>query len=158
MSSPPSHRSNPWAVLGVLCLGLFMTLVDMTIVNIALPEMIASLGASLDQALWIFSAYILGFATLLITSGRLGDLYGPRRVYLIGLAVFVAASGLAGLTATPAQLIAARALQGVGGALLAPSCCRSSPWCSRPPVGGRPSAPPARCPAWPCWSAPPWAA
>lgn len=116
----PRRRPSPWVVLGVLCVGQFMTLLDTTIVNIALPDLITQLDASLDEALWVYSAYLLSFSTLLITAGRLGDLYGPRRVYLIGLTVFVVASAICGLSQTPVQLIMARVIQGIGAALLSP--------------------------------------
>ena len=67
---------NPWLVLMVLCLGFFMILLDTTIVNIAIPDMIDELDASLDQILWVLNAYILAYAVLLITAGRLGELFG----------------------------------------------------------------------------------
>jgi EmrB/QacA subfamily drug resistance transporter len=97
-----------------------MVLLDTTIVNIALPALTVGLQASLDQVLWIVNAYTLTYAGLLITGGRLGDLYGPKRLFMVGLALFTAASAVCGLAQTPAQLIGARALQGIGGALLTP--------------------------------------
>jgi EmrB/QacA subfamily drug resistance transporter len=109
-----------WLVLAVLCLGFFMILLDTTIVNIALPALTTSLSATLDQDLWIVNAYTLTYAGLLITGGRLGDLVGQKRLFLAGLALFTAASAVCGLAANPGQLIAARAVQGVGGALLTP--------------------------------------
>ena len=109
-----------WLVLAVLCLGFFMILLDTTIVNIALPALTTSLSATLDQDLWIVNAYTLTYAGLLITGGRLGDLVGQKRMFLAGLALFTAASAVCGLAASPGQLIAARAVQGVGGALLTP--------------------------------------
>ena len=113
-------RFSPWLVLTVLCLGFFMTLLDTTIVNIAVPNLVDSLDAPLDQVLWILNAYILVYAVLLITGGRLGDLYGQKRLFLIGMTLFVAASAACGFAQSPGQLIAARATQGVGGALLTP--------------------------------------
>ncbi|MGK5553714.1 DHA2 family efflux MFS transporter permease subunit [Actinomadura kijaniata] len=113
-------RGNPWAVLLTLSLGFFMTLLDLTIVNIAVPSMIDKLGASLDQALWITSAYVLALAVLLITAGRLGDLWGKKNLFVAGVVVFTLASLACGLAQDPAQLIAARAVQGVGAALLMP--------------------------------------
>jgi EmrB/QacA subfamily drug resistance transporter len=103
-----------------LCLGFFMILLDTTIVNIAIPNMIDKLGASLDEILWIINAYILIFAVLLITAGRLGDLYGPKRLFILGLIIFTLASAACGLAQTPGQLIAFRVIQGIGGALLTP--------------------------------------
>ncbi|MDQ6772902.1 MAG: DHA2 family efflux MFS transporter permease subunit [Candidatus Dormibacteraeota bacterium] len=115
------HRQvNPWAVLIVLSLGTFMTLLDLTIVNVAIPSLSTGLGASLDQVLWVLNAYSLGYAVLLITTGRLGDVFGPRNLFAAGLSLFTVASALSGLAQSPTQLILARALQGVGAALLAP--------------------------------------
>ena len=111
---------RPWLSLIVLCLGTFAVLHDATIVNVALPSIITDLHASLDQALWVINAYLLVFAGLLIVAGRLGDMFGPRRLFVIGLALFAAASALCGAAQSPAQLIAARVLQGVGAAALTP--------------------------------------
>ena len=113
-------RANPWAVLTVLCMGFFMVLLDITIVNIAIPSMVDGVKASLDQVLWVLNAYTLTFAVLLITAGRLGDQFGQRTLFAIGLAIFTLASALCGLAQSPDQLIAARVLQGLGGALLTP--------------------------------------
>ena len=111
---------SPWLVLLVLCLGFFMIMLDTTIVSIAVPAMLKGLGASLDQILWVFNAYLLTYAVLLITAGRLGDVWGPRNLYLAGLAVFTGASAACGLAQNADQLIAARVVQGVGGAMLTP--------------------------------------
>src|SRR3979409_849326 len=113
-------RTNPWLVLVVLCTGFFMILLDTTIVNVAIPAMSAGLNTTLDQILWVLNAYILVYAVLLITSGRLGDLYGQRNLFALGLAVFTVASALCGFAQDANQLIAARVLQGVGAALLTP--------------------------------------
>jgi EmrB/QacA subfamily drug resistance transporter len=111
---------RPWLVLVVLCVGTFAILLDTTIVNVALPSMITGLHAPLDQALWVINAYLLVFASLLIFGSRLGDLWGPRRVFTMGLGVFAVASALCGAAQTPGQLIAARVLQGIGAAALTP--------------------------------------
>jgi EmrB/QacA subfamily drug resistance transporter len=116
----PEARSNPWVVLVVLVTGFFMIMLDTTIVNVAIPAMSAGLKISLDGILWVLNAYILVYAVLLITAGRLGDLYGQRNLFAAGLAVFTIASALCGLSQDENQLIAARVLQGVGGALLVP--------------------------------------
>jgi EmrB/QacA subfamily drug resistance transporter len=116
--SAPRH--SPWLVLLTLCLGFFMILLDTTIVNIAIPDMSTGLNASLDQILWVINAYILVFAVLLITAGRLGDLYGPKLLFILGLVVFTLASAACGFAQSPEQLIGARIVQGVGGALLTP--------------------------------------
>ena len=113
-------RTNPWLVLLVLTTGFFMILLDTTIVNVAIPAMSTGLNTTLDQILWVLNAYILVYAVLLITAGRLGDLYGQRNLFAIGLFVFTVASALCGVSQSPGQLIAARILQGVGGALLTP--------------------------------------
>ncbi|MDA2812226.1 DHA2 family efflux MFS transporter permease subunit [Nocardiopsis sp. RSe5-2] len=115
-----SIRGNPWAVLAALCLGFFMTLLDLTIVNIAIPDMIRRLGAAADEVLWVVNVYTLALAVLIITSGRLGDLYGQRRLFIVGVASFTAASVLCGLAPGAGWLIAARAVQGVGAAVMMP--------------------------------------
>lgn len=111
---------RPWLTLIVLCLGTFAILLDSTIVNVALPSVITSLHASLDQALWAVNAYLLVFASLLIFASRLGDIFGPRRLFVLGLALFAVASALCGAAQSPGQLIGARVLQGVGAAALTP--------------------------------------
>ena len=112
--------TNPWLVLVVLVTGFFMILLDTTIVNVAIPAMSAGLNMTLDQILWVLNAYILVYAVLLITAGRLGDLYGQRNLFAIGLAIFTLASALCGLSQNADELIAARVLQGIGGAMLTP--------------------------------------
>ncbi len=114
------YRGNPWAVLIVVSLGFFMTLLDLTIVNIAIPNMITKLHASLDGVLWVINAYALVLAVLLITCGRLGDLRGQRKLFIIGVALFTLASAACGFSPTVGWLIAFRAVQGVGAALLMP--------------------------------------
>jgi EmrB/QacA subfamily drug resistance transporter len=114
------YRGNPWAVLLVVSLGFFMTLLDLTIVNIAIPNMIDKLHASLDDVLWVINAYALVLAVLLITAGRLGDIFGPRILFVGGVTLFTAASVACGLALNPAMLIAFRAVQGGGAALLMP--------------------------------------
>ncbi|MFJ8027187.1 MFS transporter [Streptomyces sp. NPDC096311] len=113
-------HGNPWAILITLSLGFFMTLLDLTIVNIAIPDMGQDLDASLDEILWVVNAYTLALAVLMITAGRLGDLRGKRNLFLAGVAVFTLASLACGLAQNPAQLIAFRAVQGLGAALLMP--------------------------------------
>jgi EmrB/QacA subfamily drug resistance transporter len=113
-------RGNPWAILITLSLGFFMTLLDLTIVNIAIPSMITALGASLDEILWVVNAYVLVLAVLLITAGRLGDLRGQRTLFVAGVVVFTLASLACGLAPNPTLLIAFRAVQGIGAAMLMP--------------------------------------
>ena len=112
--------ANPMAVLLVLTLGTFVTLLDLTIVNVAIPSILDGLHASLDQILWVLNAYSLAYAVLLITSGRVGDIVGPRNLFVLGMGIFTAASLLSGLAQDPTQLILARATQGLGAAILAP--------------------------------------
>jgi EmrB/QacA subfamily drug resistance transporter len=113
-------RNHPMAALAVLALGLFMTLLDLTIVNIAIPSIVDGIHATLDQVLWVLNAYSLLYAVLLITSARLGDIYGPRNLFAVGIVIFTVASALSGLAQDPTQLIISRALQGLGAAVLAP--------------------------------------
>ena len=113
-------RTNPWLVLLVLTTGFFMILLDTTIVNVAIPAMSTGLNATLDQILWVINAYLLVYTVLLITAGRLGDLFGQRNLFATGLFIFTIASALCGLAQNSEQLIAARILQGTGGALLTP--------------------------------------
>jgi EmrB/QacA subfamily drug resistance transporter len=114
------RKKRPWLVLIVMCLGTFAVLLDTTIVNVALPSLITGLHAPLDQALWVVNAYLLVFATLLILGSRLGDLFGPRRLFVIGMAVFALSSAACGAAQSPGQLIAARVIQGIGAAALTP--------------------------------------
>lgn len=121
MSFPQSEsRYPPFLVLTVVALGLFVALLDLTIVNIAIPSIIDGLHASLDQILWVLNAYSLVYAVLLITSGRLGDIVGPRNLIVAGLAVFTLGSAGSGLAHDPTQLILSRAGQGLGAALMSP--------------------------------------
>ena len=114
------RSSAPWLALAVLALGLFMTLLDLTIVNVAIPSLVDDLRASLDQILWVLNGYSLVYAVLLITSGRLGDIFGPRNMFAAGVVVFTIASAFSGLAHDPTQLILARGAQGFGAAMLAP--------------------------------------
>ncbi|QWF84038.1 MFS transporter [Amycolatopsis sp. CA-230715] len=111
---------SPWLVLSVLCLGQAVALMDTTVVNVAIPAMSHRLGADLDQILWVVNGYVLTYAVLLVTFGRIGDLYGQKATFLAGLGVFTISSALCGLAQSPTQLIIARLLQGVGGAMLTP--------------------------------------
>src|SRR5260370_27199223 len=113
-------RTNPWLVVVVLTSGLCMILLDTTVVNGAIPAMSAGLNTTLDQILWVLNAYILTYAVLLIPAGRLGDLYGQRNLFAIGLFIFTVASALCGFSQNANELIGARILQGIGGAVLTP--------------------------------------
>ena len=106
-----------WIALVVLCTGMLMIVLDMTIVNVALPSIQSRLGFTQAGLAWVVNAYLIAFAGLLLLAGRLGDLAGRRNVFLAGLAVFTSASLLCGLAESQEMLIAARFLQGIGGAL-----------------------------------------
>src|SRR5512140_3854948 len=86
------HGRSPWSILPALCLGFFMIMVDTTIVNIAVPTLVRSFGTDLTTVAWVNSAYLLTFAVLLLVTGRLGDTFGPRPVFIAGLVVFTLAS------------------------------------------------------------------
>jgi EmrB/QacA subfamily drug resistance transporter len=107
-----------WLPLVAICTGTFMLLIDVTIVNVALPGMALDLGTSFDQLQWVVDVYALALAALVLGAGSLADLYGRRRVYLAGLLVFAAASLACGLAPGADWLIAARAVQGIGGAAM----------------------------------------
>ncbi|WP_177240966.1 MFS transporter [Nonomuraea wenchangensis] len=106
--------------LAVLCLAVFVVMVDSTIVQVMVPDLVAMAGGSLEQALWAVNGFVLVYASLLVTAGRLGGRYGPRALLLAGLALFGLASLACGLAAEPWQVIAARLAQGAGGAMIVP--------------------------------------
>jgi EmrB/QacA subfamily drug resistance transporter len=110
-----SHR---WAALYILCLGVLMIVLDTTIVNVALPSIREDLAFTETSLVWVVNAYLLTFGGFLLLGGRLGDLFGHRRIFLLGLAVFTLASAACGFATTQGLLIAARAVQGLGGAVV----------------------------------------
>jgi EmrB/QacA subfamily drug resistance transporter len=110
-----------WAVLAICCAAQFMVVLDVAIVNVALPQMRESLGLSVVGEQWVVNAYTLAFAGFLMLGGRAADLFGRRRVFIIGLTVFTICSLIGGLAQSGAWLITARAAQGIGGAILAPA-------------------------------------
>lgn len=112
--------TNPWHALWAMMVGFFMILVDATIVAVANPVIMAELGAGYEAVLWVTSAYLLAYAVPLLVAGRLGDRFGPKYLYLVGLTVFTAASLWCGFSDTIGMLIAARVVQGIGAALLTP--------------------------------------
>lgn len=117
----PTGHDNRWTVLAIVCFGQLMVVLDATIVNVALPVMQADLQLSDANLQWVINAYTLIFGGFLLLGGRLGDIIGRRSVLVAGLAIFTVASLLNGLAANETQLIAARGLQGLGGALLSPA-------------------------------------
>lgn len=117
-TSPQS--ANPWHALWAMMVGFFMILVDATIVAVANPSIMDSLRADYDAVIWVTSAYLLAYAVPLLLAGRLGDRFGPKNLYLVGLALFTVASLWCGLAGSIEMLIAARVVQGIGAALLTP--------------------------------------
>src|SRR5215203_1320673 len=114
---PTDDDRTRWLALYVLCVGMLMIVLDATIVNVALPSIQDDLGFSQNDLAWVVNAYLIAFGGLLLLAGRIGDLIGQRRIFLIGLAVFTAASMLCALAQSQGLLIGARFVQGVGGAL-----------------------------------------
>jgi EmrB/QacA subfamily drug resistance transporter len=112
--------TNPWNALWAMMLGFFVILVDSTIVAVANPSIMTALDIGYDTVIWVTSSYLLGYAVPLLVAGRLGDRFGPKNLYLVGLAVFTGASLWCGLAGGIEMLITARAVQGVGAALLTP--------------------------------------
>ncbi|HVV29795.1 MAG TPA: MFS transporter [Mycobacteriales bacterium] len=123
MPQPPSiaRRSPHGLILAVVCVAQFMVVLDVSIVNVALPDMRTTLHMSESSLQWVINAYTLTFAGFLLLGGRAADLYGRRRLFLIGLVVFSSMSLLGGLAQNGTELIAARAAQGIGGAILSPA-------------------------------------
>jgi EmrB/QacA subfamily drug resistance transporter len=118
--NPAGWRGNPWAILVVVSMGLFMTQLDVLVLAIAIPDIVTSLHAPLSSVVLALNSYVLVLAVLVITTGRLGDLRGQRRVFALGVGLFTLSSLLGGLSQNVAELIAARAVQGLGAALLIP--------------------------------------
>ncbi|MEV6429038.1 MFS transporter [Nocardia sp. NPDC051463] len=118
--APPTLDPRRWIAFAVVLAAGFMDLLDVTIVNVAVPSIQTDLGAQYSQIEWIIAAYVLAFAAVLITGGRLGDLYGRKRIFLIGMAGFTLASAACGLSSEPAMLIAARFVQGAMAGLMVP--------------------------------------
>ncbi|MEU6259116.1 DHA2 family efflux MFS transporter permease subunit [Streptomyces sp. NPDC047043] len=118
-----SRRTAPamWLVVALACAGQFLVVLDVSVVNVALPSMRADLGLSAQGLQWVVNAYAIAFAGFMLLGGRAGDLYGRKRMFLVGLALFTLASLGGGLAREGGQLLVARAVQGLGAAVLAPS-------------------------------------
>src|SRR5258707_9061284 len=114
-----SSRRNNW-ILGIVSVALFMVVLDNLVVSVALPTIHRELGASIQSLEWTVNAYVLAYAVLLLTGAALGDRFGRKRMFLLGLAVFTAASAAAALARSTDLLIAARAVQGAGAAIVTP--------------------------------------
>jgi len=117
----PGRYVPSWVVLGIVCIGQFMVVLDASIVNVALPSIQRDLHFSTSNLQWIINAYTLTFAGFLLLGGRAADLFGRRKIFMVGLAVFTVSSLLGGMAQSEAWLIGARALQGLGAAILAPA-------------------------------------
>ncbi|MDI6843106.1 MAG: MFS transporter [Anaerosomatales bacterium] len=113
--------ARKWWVLAAVCLALFMALLDGTVVNVSIPAISKGLGATFSQIEWVLNAYTLVFASMLVTFGRLGDMFGRKRFFVAGLVLFGLGSLACGLSSTPALLIASRFVQALGGALMMPA-------------------------------------
>jgi EmrB/QacA subfamily drug resistance transporter len=116
----PRRTENPWHALWAMMVGFFMILLDATIVAVANPDILEHLDTDYDGVLWVTSAYLLAYAVPLLLAGRLGDRFGPKNLYLVGLAVFTGASLWCGLAGSIEWLVAARVVQGIGAALMTP--------------------------------------
>jgi EmrB/QacA subfamily drug resistance transporter len=118
-STSAKHRDGRWLALIILCLGSLMIVLDTTIVNVALPSIRTDLGFSQTSLAWVVNAYLLTFGGFMLLGGRLGDLFGHRKLFLIGIAAFTLSSAACGLANSQLFLIVARAVQGLGGAVVA---------------------------------------
>jgi MFS family permease len=116
-----NEGNRRWWTLAAMCFALFMIMLDNTVVNVALPSIQDDLQASLPGLEWTLNAYTLTFAVLLVTGGRLGDIYGRRRMFLFGVAVFSLSSAAIGLAPGQTWLVAGRAIQGIGAAFMMPA-------------------------------------
>ena len=116
-SRPVRSADSRWLALIILCTGFLMIVLDQTIVNVALPSIKSDLGFSQAGLAWVINAYLIAYGGLLLLAGRLGDLVGRKRIFLIGLAMFTSASLLCGLSVSQPMLVAARFIQGIGGAV-----------------------------------------
>src|SRR5450432_1442873 len=117
----PELDPNRWKALAVICAAFFMTILDVSIVNVALPSIGKSLHFSRDDLQWVVTAYAITFGGFLLLGGRAADLLGRRRVFLVGVVVFTGASFVCGLAGSESVLIAARAVQGLGAAIISPA-------------------------------------
>src|SRR5213592_2628604 len=115
-----NEQNRKWWTLAAMCFALFMIMLDNTVVNVALPSIQDDLHASISSLEWTVNAYTLTFAVLLVTGGRLGDIFGRRRMFLFGVVVFALSSAAIGLAPGQAWLIAGRAVQGIGAAFMMP--------------------------------------
>ncbi|MBK3582074.1 MFS transporter, partial [Streptomyces sp. MBT65] len=147
--SRPSRRGSAppaaWLVVALACAGQFLVVLDVSVVNVALPSMRTDLGMSASGLQWVVNAYAIAFAGFMLLGGRAGDLYGRKRMFLVGLALFTVASLAGGLAQDGWQLLLARAAQGLGAAdvtivsVEGASTAAPSPWAARARSSCRPS-------------------
>src|ERR1700676_5040546 len=119
-ASPQEADPRRWKALAVVLIASFMILLDVSIVNVAIPSVQRDLGATFSQIQWVLAGYQLAYAVLLITGGRLGDIFGRKRLFIVGVSGFTVASLICGLAPTPTTLMAARVFQGLMAALMYP--------------------------------------
>ena len=153
MTDVPSHTTTQaalhpkrWKAMPIIALAVSIIIMDATVVNVVLPVLIRDINLTASDAEWINSVYALVFASLLITVGRIGDIFGRRRLLIIGILIFGVASVLAAMSYSGTTLIAARLLQGVGGAMILPATLSTSTRSSPDASGASPSrsgAPPS---------------
>jgi MFS family permease len=116
-----TEENQRWWTLAAMCFALFMVMLDNTVVNVALPSIQSDFNASLSSLEWTVNAYTLAFAVMLVTGGRLGDIFGRRRVFLVGVVVFALSSAAIGVAPTETWLVAGRVVQGLGAAFMMPA-------------------------------------
>ena len=114
------HPNHKWWTLFAMCFALFMIMLDNTVVNVALPSIQSHLHTTPANLEWTVNAYVLSFASLILLGGKLGDRFGRKRIFLLGLAIFTLSSAACALSTSDTQLITSRAVQGVGAAMLNP--------------------------------------
>src|SRR5438270_1756745 len=119
LTVPAHSRSRAWT-LAIVSIGLFMVVLDNLVVSVALPSIHRELGASMQSLEWTVNAYVLSYAVLLLTGAALGDRLGRKRMFIAGIALFIGASAAAAIAPSTGLLIAARAVQGIGGAIVTP--------------------------------------
>ena len=146
MESSNAHEPDPhrWQALAIVCVAMFMTVLDVSIVNVALPSIKTSLHVGESSLQWVLIAYTITFGGLLLLGGRAADLLGRRRMFMIGMALFAAASLACGFAGSIGVLIAARAVQGIGAAIVSPATNirrRPSRSAARPPSSRNPPYP-----------------
>ena len=140
IAAASSAPVNKWAAAAVLLLANFMNLIDITIVNVAMPSLQSELSAPPNLIEWIVAGYTFSFALLLLPAGRMGDLFGRRRMFVTGIVVFTLASVVCGIAPGIGTLVAARVIQGVGAAIMTPQTLTLVPALFRLHKGGLPSA------------------